>query len=284
MNLLKPASPIRAICTDIDGTLLNRERQLSTTTIETISKVAQRIPVILASSRMPSAMRHLQYELGITDHPMIAYNGGYVLRYPTKEAEETEVFSSTEIPLAVCKEILAIGSATTLHFSLYQDDDWYAPRDDEWSQREAKITKVLPTILSGDEVFRLWEIGNRGAHKIMVMGAPAEISWLESELNNRYNAQIHVYHSRDTYLELAPKAISKASGLELIVRNLYNGTLEDVLAFGDNYNDLEMLQQVGWGVAVENAREEVKEVAKVITEASIHDGVALAIQKYCSDL
>lgn len=284
MNFLKPPSPIRAICTDIDGTLLNRDRQLSIATIETISRIGQRIPVILASSRMPSAMTHLQKELGILDHPMIAYNGGYVLRYSSNGLDRPEVFSSTEIPLAICKEILKTGSITSLHFSLYQDDEWYAPRDDEWSQREARITKVLPRIMDANEVFKLWEHGNRGAHKIMVMGNSSEISMLESELTRRFSTQIHVYHSRDTYLELAPKAISKASGLELIMRKIYNGTLEEVLAFGDNYNDIEMLQQVGWGIAVDNARHEVKEVSKDVTEASIHDGVALAIRKYCSDL
>lgn len=257
---------------------------MSKATIATISKIGQRIPVILASSRMPSAMRHLQYELEIPEHPMIAYNGGYVLRYSTREPDNPEVFSSTEIPLTTCKEIVAIGSATSLHFSLYQDDEWYAPKDDEWSQREAKITKVLPTLLPANEVFNLWEVSNRGAHKIMVMGNPVEILALESELNNKYGDQIHVYHSRDTYLELAPRAISKASGLELIMRSLYNGTLDEVLAFGDNYNDLEMLQKVGWGVAVENARQEVLQIANTITKASIHDGVALAIQKYCTDL
>ena len=53
------------------------------------------------------------------------------------------------------------------------------------------------------------------------------------------------------------------------------------MAFGDNYNDMEMLKEVGLGIAVANAREEVKAVADEITHASIDDGVAYMIDKYC---
>ena len=60
---------IRAVFTDVDGTLLNAERQLSPRTIHAIRAIAQHVTVVLASSRMPAAMRHLQVELDIARHP-----------------------------------------------------------------------------------------------------------------------------------------------------------------------------------------------------------------------
>ena len=80
----------KAICTDIDGTLLDTNRQLSIGTIDAFKGLGSSIPVILASSRMPAAMRHLQAELGVLNHPMVCYNGGYVIRY-SEGKDEPEV-------------------------------------------------------------------------------------------------------------------------------------------------------------------------------------------------
>ncbi len=268
---------IRAMCTDIDGTLLDSQRELSHSTIGAIRKLSSSMPIILASSRMPSAMRHLQNELGILEHPLICYNGGYVVHYLRAEAD---VLYSAYIPLTICERILALAKGTSVHISLYRQDEWFAPKVDEWTNREATITKVAPIIKPGDEVLNLWQKSSHGAHKVMIMGAPAEIQILEATLRRTLSNEIHIYHSRSTYLELAPKVISKASALELLLKQLYGIGLSDVIAFGDNYNDIELLQTVGLGIAVGNAREEVKAVAKEITLDSKQDGVADALYKH----
>ena len=269
---------IRALCTDIDGTLLDSRRELSHKTIEVIRKLSPLMPVVLASSRMPSAMRHLQSELGILEHPLICYNGGYVLRYHS--AGETDVLYSAEIPLSICEDILTLAKTTSVHISLYRQDQWFAPRVDEWTTREATITKVSPIVKPGEEVLDLWQKSTVGAHKVMIMGAAAEIKFLERALREAFSNEIHVYHSKSTYLELAPKVISKASALQLLLKQLYNIDLSEVIAFGDNYNDIELIQAVGLGIAVGNARNEVKAVAKEIALDSKHDGVANALYKH----
>ena len=269
---------IRAVCTDIDGTLLDSRRELSHNTIEIIRKLSPLMPVVLASSRMPSAMRHLQYELGILEHPLICYNGGYVLRYHS--SGETDVLYSAQIPLAICEDVLTLAKTTSVHISLYQQDQWFAPRVDEWTTREATITKVAPIVKPGDEVLDLWQKSSLGAHKIMIMGAAGEIKFLERALREGFSNEIHVYHSKSTYLELAPKVISKASALQLLLKQLYDIDLSEVIAFGDNYNDIELIQSVGLGIAVGNARDEVKAVAKEIALDSKQDGVANALYKH----
>ena len=118
------------MCTDIDGTLLDSRRELSMQTIEAIKRIKDDIPVVLASSRMPSAMRHLQQELNILQHPLICYNGGYVLRYDA--GDDIDAIYSTKISLSVCADILRLTQGTSVHVSLYVDDAWYAPRIDRW--------------------------------------------------------------------------------------------------------------------------------------------------------
>src|SRR5688572_9733323 len=118
---------INAICTDIDGTLLDSKRQLSARTIAAIQRV-NTIPIILASSRMPSAMRHLQKELAISSHPLICYNGGYVLQYG--DDGFPVVYDSVFIPAEICGGIVALANGTDIHVSLYYEDDWFAPARD----------------------------------------------------------------------------------------------------------------------------------------------------------
>ena len=65
--------------------------------------------------------------------------------------------------------------------------------------------------------------------------------------------------------------------------NASSSRLSSVIAFGDNYNDIELLQHVGMGIAVANAREEVKAVAREVTLESKNDGVAHAILKHILD-
>src|SRR5688572_12591380 len=107
-------TPIRAMCTDIDGTLLNKKRELSEETIRAIGKLREKMPIILASSRMPSAMYHLQKQLGILGHPLICYNGGFIIH--TGEGESgSSILHSVLIPVSLCASILNLCKQTSVH-------------------------------------------------------------------------------------------------------------------------------------------------------------------------
>jgi Cof subfamily protein (haloacid dehalogenase superfamily) len=269
---------IRALCTDIDGTLLDGRRQLSDRTIATIKRIQSKIPVVLASSRMPSAMVHLQEELGIVGLPLICYNGGYVIQYQNGSAVPF-VFDHVTIPASVCESIAGFAQGTSVHVSVYYENEWLAPQHDQWTEREERITKVKATITPIEEIIHRWRSTGMGAHKLMCMGPEDEIATMAKQLQEKHSNHIHVYYSRTTYLELAPRSISKASALQLVMEKVYNIPMSSVMAFGDNYNDVEMLRSVGLGIAVENARDEAKGAAKKITSKSIEDGVAIAIEE-----
>ncbi|KEO72806.1 Cof-type HAD-IIB family hydrolase [Anditalea andensis] len=269
---------IKAICTDIDGTLLNKDRELSPTTIQTINRLPKDFPIILASSRMPSAMRHLQQSLKRLENPLICYNGGFVIDY---QSEELIPIDNVSIPLEICCKIYELTRFTSIHLSLYSKDEWYAPQMDYWTEREIRSTKVQPKIRDFSSVMELWNNAAAGAHKVMCMGKAEEIEALFLEMQNVFSDDLHLYRSKDTYIEIAPRKISKASALKALLDSRYDIQMHEVMAFGDNYNDIELLKAVGLGVAVGNAREEVKAIADEITHSSIDDGVAFMINKYC---
>ena len=126
------------ICSDIDGTLLNKDRELSKETIAQVKRVAP-IPMVLISSRMPKALRHLQQEFGNASAPIIAYNGGLVL-------DQERVLHSTFIKNEVLAQIINQCSNTSIHLSLFHADEWYVPSMDYWAKREENNTKVTPEI------------------------------------------------------------------------------------------------------------------------------------------
>lgn len=275
--MANPPAKIRAICTDIDGTLLDSNRELSQRTIAAIKKLDKNIPIILASSRMPSAMFHLQKQLDILHHPLICFNGGYAIHV---RDGNTAVLDSVRIDAGISSQIVDLVNAADLHVSIFEEDQWYSPHEDQWTERETRITKGIPIINDIAPVLDRWQNENTGAHKIMAMGDEHIIDQLEKRLQQDFGKSIHIYRSKSTYLELAPRTISKASALKLVLKDRFDIDLSEVMAFGDNYNDIEMIEAVGLGVAVNNARPEVKAVAKDITLNSKEDGVAAAIEKY----
>jgi Cof subfamily protein (haloacid dehalogenase superfamily) len=261
--------------TDIDGTLLGPNRDLTPATISAVTQLKGKIPFILVSSRMPRQMYHLQEDLEILDLPLIAYNGGYI-------SHNKKGLFSVEIPTAIVEKIVQYNQRDRqerVHLSLFHADQWYVEEMDYWALREQTNTKASPRIKSNKEVIELWKKEAVGAHKIMCMGEKEKIDQLWSYLEDEFSDQLHLYRSKDTYIEIANKKISKLTGIQEILNQCFPQIkLSEAVAFGDNYNDIEMLEGVGLGVAVANAREEVKAVADQITKNHKEDGVAISLK------
>ena len=262
----------KIVFSDIDGTLLNKDRELSERTINAIKAIKNEIPIVLISARMPAAMRQLQQQLGIEDQHIICYNGGFVI------IDEQPV-SSTAISVPTIEELAKYNQKNNVHLSLYHADEWHVPEYDYWAKREENNTKVTPSIKHIHEVMDDWGKRELGAHKIMCMGDEEHIEDLFNFLQENYNDQLHIYRSKSTYIEIANKQISKLTAIEYLLKNHYNLSLEETVAFGDNYNDVEMIEGVGMGIAVENGRDETKAVANKITDTNLNDGVAKSIEE-----
>lgn len=258
---------IQLICSDIDGTLLNKERELASETIAEVKRLEE-IPFILISSRMPKAMTHLQKEFDNLHLPLIAYNGGLIIDNGT-------IIDSTEIGVSEIKSLYEQLKQTSLHLSLYHNDEWFVPAMDFWANRESNNTKVKPTIQDIEITIAQWEDQGKGAHKIMVMGDAIELDAIVNFIESAFSDTLIGYRSKDTYLEIAHKSISKKTAIETLLASHYPKlNLDNVLAFGDNYNDIEMLKAVGIGVAVGNAVQNVLDIADTVTDGNKENGVA----------
>lgn len=261
---------------DIDGTLLNAEREPSEALKAEVARLtANGVPLILVSSRMPQAMRWIQDELGISGLPLICYNGGLV-------RVSGKAIHSVAIGLDIIREIFTLQRGTGLSVQLFNADEWYVDSMDHYAEREQSNTRVSPQVRNLQVTIDNWNKRGLGAHKIMVMGEPEEIDKMVGRLERYFGKRLHLYRSKDTYLEIASKHVSKLTGIEQLLAHQYpDFTLADCIAFGNHFNDIEMLKAVGLGVAVANAIPEVLEIADAVTLAAKEDGVAASLTEHC---
>lgn len=259
------------LCSDLDGTLLTYKDNVSAYTINAISRIKSQMRIILASARMPRSMTYIQKELGIEDQPIICYNGALVLN------GQREV-SSTYIDLDNILAIHKMATKKNIRLGLYSGDEWYVEIDSPRIQNEIKYTKALPVYRPTETTLSDWRTRGIGAHKIMLMGKQKDMDVFFSVLSDTFSNALNIYRSNGTLIEIAPLSVSKLTAISLLLQK--NESLKNVLAFGDNYNDMELLKNVGYGVAVGNAREEVKSIARAITLKNTEDGVAHYLNKY----
>jgi len=262
------------ICLDIDGTLLNSEHKISPRTKEVIQLVSKemKIPVILVSARMPKGILFLLEELNISN-PIICYSGALIMD------DKTNILSNVTIPISEVEQVFKLVRDMGIHVNLYKDDEWYVEKIDEWAEQEGVITNISPNIMNFTGLFDLWEKEKSGPNKILCMAEPNEIEALNAKIKAYNSNDLNIYLSKPTYLEIMPGNASKTSAIEVLCKK-YDIQRSEVIAIGDNYNDINMIEFAGLGIAMNNAPDAVKQYADDITLSNDEDGVAEAIKKY----
>ena len=267
---------IRLIISDIDGTILDNQHQVDPELKDIIPLLnREQIPFVLASARSPLGMEPIARELGLGDNPLACYNGALVIK-GDPQAYETII----EHPLDM-KEIrtfleLVKAEFPSVSINLYSGKDWVADRLDKWVQIEAAITGEQPTIQNVlmpvlDVLIPI--------HKLLLIDEAPVIQKLHDYLQTLDFSKTAFYLSKDNYMEVTAKHVSKEQALYELAQH-YQVPLEEVMTVGDNFNDLPMLRLAGLGVAMDNAPEAVKNEAKAVTKSNNEHGVAEAIKEY----
>lgn len=267
----------KMLCLDIDGTLLNSNHRITEKTMKAIRSlsVEKGVPVILVSARMPRGIRFLQNELGI-DRPMICYSGALIL---DDDGPGNAVSLDKTIAASDIGRVYVEAERHAVHASLYKADDWYVEVMDEWALQESQITGCEPIQTGFPELLRRWKKAGTGANKILCMGQPDAIQRVESALKAMNETVLTIYRSKPSYLEIMAPQVTKSAAIDFL-RRRWNVEQRQIVAIGDNYNDLNMIEYAGLGVAMGNAPVQVKRLADDITFSNDEDGVAAIIYKY----
>lgn len=252
----------KIVLSDIDGTFLTDDKKVTDLTAYAANKIIKNgLKFVLVSARMPEAIYPITDSIGLPKIPLICYSGAYVL------TESEEVLHDKKMPEADTVEILkAMKNWQDISVNYYSGRKWYVEVIDKRIQREIDITQAHADIADFDNLIEK----NIIPHKIMVICEPTTCTDMEQKL--QVFSRLNVVRSAPHLLEIMDKSVSKAVGIEILLKH-YNLTVNDAIAFGDNYNDIEMLELVPRSVAMGNAPEEVQKIAYEVTGTNNEGGI-----------
>ncbi len=263
----------KAVFIDVDGTLIRSDHTVSEATRGTIKKLIEKnILVVLVSARPLHGITAISNHLGLSDLPIASLNGGYIV---LQNEVIFESFINLNITAALHEQLMK-HNVTLLY---YQQGECFGETMDELVEKEQKITEVPVIIQPFDKTFQQWQQQQIGPNKILIMSAPESILQIQKSLQAQYGNELNICSSKPIYLEIMNSAASKANAVKFML-NKYQLKREEVIAIGDNYNDKEMIEFGGIGVAMGNAPDEIKAIADFVTDTNNNDGVHKAICKF----
>lgn len=268
---------IKLVVADVDGTILDDKHQLDNQLSEAVKQLKEKnIPFVLSSARPPNTMYHFAKELGIEHQPMSCYNGALILKEGNGE-HYAPIFNHI-LPNEEADRMVRLIEAefAGVSINLYSDEQWFVNRADSWSALEESITgekAVVKNIkkYTQDDTYRI--------HKLLLIGETDEISDLMEHLETLNLKESSFYLSKENYLEVTHKNVSKEKSL-MEIASYFDVPLSQTLALGDNFNDLPMLLTAGVGIAMENGPIEVQEQADYVAGSNNENGAAQAIETY----
>ncbi len=269
---------IKLLVIDIDGTLLNPQRQITSRTRAAIQTAqAAGVIVTLATGRSHRNTFPVADELGMAI-PLITYDGALILQHPDRTIIHTHSLAATVAQQAA--EILIEHRIQPVIQRMNGAGEEIWTGHAEFDNPElATYFAVFPnarrmdhTTLCTDQPDPLRVVGFASEEAFLQL-APSvdtlDCAWYILDHGNYGCSEISIMN----------KTCSKASSVVMLAQHL-NIPLSEVMAIGDNINDLEMLQEVGWGVAMGQASDMIKEAAHAVTASNAEEGVALAIERY----
>lgn len=268
-------SAIKIIAIDIDATLLNSNHQLTDNVKNAIKSASKKgIKVVLTSGRPISGIRPFLKQLDLDDRNdqyVISFGGGVV------ETTSGKIISARSLSYEDYLDLQNIATKLGLHFHVESSERLFT------SDRDlGKYTIVEGYLVNIPVCFRLPdELRDETLIKAMYIDDPEKIEEAvkHEELFNQLSGRITFTRSTPMYYEANPKGTDKGSALQILIDKL-GLTQENVMAIGDQGNDLSMVKFAGTGIAMGNAIDELKECAQHVTSDCDHDGVAEAIEKW----
>lgn len=265
-----PVRNYRLLVTDIDGTLVDLEQMISDRNKELIRAYQQQGGIVtLATGRVEEAARHFAKELDIR-HPVILYNGGKIVDFATGEC-----FFEARLTEEVVRKSLELLQMDPHDMIFYADQTLWV----------SAVNPVITEYMKKDRVqCRTWDspdyLLGANVNKILIIKKDQDFSKVLKAFEPLQGIACELVQSEPTYMEILPQSVSKGHALKLLVERL-GIDMRDVIAIGDNLNDLEMISEAGLGVAVENAHPQLKARAQYVAVSHLDHAVAEIIEKFC---
>lgn len=263
----------RLIAIDLDGTLVRSDQSISPRTIDTLRRAQQAgVKVAVASGRPTFGTAYAADALCLKELGgyVMSYNGGEIYDWQSKERLFAQTLNCEIIPyLSKCAKEHDMAIMT------YAGNEVLSESPNNQYVQYSSMRNRMPIHHTSDFVAAARKAG---VVKCTIVGDPAPLQDLETTMRRELEGKAGVFRSEPFFLEIVPSGIDKAQGLEFLLNHI-GAKREELLAFGDGYNDIPMLQFAGTGVAMGNAHEEIKNAADRIALSNDDDGLAIEIEK-----
>lgn len=259
----------KIVFSDVDGTLLDSKHQMLESTLSSIRTLQQRdIPFVIISARSPSGIYPIQNQYQFQS-PIISYSGALILD------ENRNVLYSKGFSKETAKQVITFIEDQKLDCSwnIYSMDTWIVKnKQDPRIIREENIVHASAVEGTADMLSEDADVG-----KILCMCNPDCILDIEQKLKKAFPT-LSIVKSSDILLEIMQNEVTKSSAVKILC-DLWDIPAEKAIAFGDNYNDAEMLETVGTPFLMGNAPEELKTRFSNITDPNDQDGIYKGLLK-----
>ncbi len=261
----------KLVALDLDGTLLNDKSTVSEFTKKTIKKLNDSgIHIVIATGRSYTSLKPRISELGLI-HPIICYNGAMI-----RNGENDEVIMSSSVPDDVARALIDISRRESIHFHGFINGDFHYEKVSESAKKYQDLSGLTGVISNFDDYEKL------SFTKCMFIGANDKLLTIEKEIRHLYDKKSYIAFSKPSFLEIMNFNASKAKALSRLAAN-YGIKRDEIIAFGDGLNDLDMLEFAGKGIVMKNGYESLKSIFENTDYTNDEDGVAKYIEKLLNE-
>ncbi len=263
----------KLIALDIDGTLTNSRKEITPRTRYALLEAqAQGKRLVLASGRHPIGVYPIARDLQLDRYGgyIMSFNGGKIIECATNRTIVTKLF-----PREYLADIISVLVDSNITVITWDDKRIFANNKvNDYTYIEKDVLKTDMVTVDDFVAEIKFDI-----NKILLAGEPQELDEYQKILSKRYDGLLEVYKSAPYFLELMPFGVSKGSMLPLLLDKL-GVNRDELVAFGDHYNDMTMIGYAGLGVAMGNGEAEIKKIANYVCESNDEDGIANTLQKF----
>lgn len=274
---------IKAIFFDIDGTLVNRNAKALASTKKAIAEAQEK--GIICGIATGRGSVHLSEQIGSLNLDVfVTYNGQLV--YTKEESIRAEAFSEEVLAKLVSfsdkyKRQIIFGSRRK-----FEGSSLMRFGQNKLAQKAVRFLPSHFPVATAEKILgylRFYKTKTR-YHELDILKEPIYQCVLLSpeseatELRERF-PECHFTRSNPYAVDIIPKGGSKIQGIQACI-NYYNLSMDEVMAFGDSWNDIEMLKEVGIGIAMGNAEKEIKEIADYVTDSNEAEGIYNAMKYF----
>jgi len=275
-DLIVEPREIKLLVLDIDGTIAGESNTINSTVKQAVKAAQNRgVQVAIATGRMYRSALRFHQDIG-SNLPLLAYQGAWIQNPATGELHRHWC-----VPPATAHQLLdyfeqpQLRSLLSVHF--YISDRLYVREITPETKIYAQRSGIEATAV-GD----LRRVLNDAPTKVLALSDDTEvIDRLLGNLRQQYTpAELYLTKSVATFFEATNPLVNKGTGVRYLAEELLKIDAANVMTIGDNFNDLEMLEYAGLGIAMGNAPTGVQAVAQWVAPGVEQDGAAVAIEKF----